>query len=181
MPTFHQDESAFRLFNHLPRRGNTFRAAREHLQLRYVGRHQRAERHQFLLQNLYRLFVEQAVARRRNHDWVEDDGGRMIGFDETRDGAYDAAVHRHSDFQRINGDVVENRCRLLVNRLCVNGNRFFDPRGVLYRQRRYGRRAITPQGRKRFQVGLYSRAAVGVGTSNAQAVDISLHEKLSFK
>mgnify|MGYP000649414693 CR=1 FL=1 len=139
MPTFHQDESAFRLFNHLPRRGNTFRAAREHLQLRYVGRYQRAERHQFLLQNLYCLFVEQAVARRRNHDRVEDNGGRMIGFDETRDGAYDVAVHRHSDFQSINSDVVENRRRLLVNRLCVNGNRFFDPRGVLHRQRRDAR------------------------------------------
>lgn len=82
-------------------------------------------------------------------------------LDETRDGAYDVAVHRHSDFQRVNGDVVENRRRLLVNRLCVNGNRSFDPRGVLHRQRRDGRRAITPQGRKRFQVGLYSRAAVG--------------------
>ena len=105
----------------------------------------------------------------------------MIGFDETRDGAYDATVHRHSDFQSINGDVVENRRRLLVNHLCVNGNRSFDPRGVLHRQRRDGRRSITPQGRKRFQVGLYSRAAVGVRTGNAQAVDISLHEKLSFK
>lgn len=144
------------------------RAAPQYLRLAHVGRDDGGGGDQFALDYLGRVLLDEAVAACGYHHGVIHHPLWLVAAQGVGYGADDIGVVHHAYLYGLRLDVLHHGVDLVGYDLRRYGEDAAYAERVLHRDGRYGRCGIGPECRYGLYVGLYARAARGVGTRNRE-------------
>ena len=133
-----------------------------------VRRQQVGQRHQLGQNGFDSIFQRQAVARSGHQHGIGNDKRHGMTAQHVGYSTNDFRIGQHADFYRVDADVGKHRFALLPYHFGRNGMHALHAFCVLGGNGGNDACAVCTQRAEGFQIGLYARAAAGIGAGNGQ-------------
>ena len=130
---------------------------------------------QFVAQRRNRLLLQQRIARRGDHDRIENDVPDRVRGQRPPYGADEFRRVQHPDLDGVGADVVQHRPDLPRDKLDRHGMNTRNTHRVLIYNSHDGRCAEAAAGRKGLQIGLDPCTAAGVAARDGQGAFVAFY------